>query len=300
MYHHCHQISAKTTCLAAGVAALAAVCAPVSAQVLASDVPREMEGVGITERLNERVPMDLEFIDASGEVVTLGQFFEQGKPVILTLNYYNCPMLCHLTLNGLVAGLKDVALTAGEDFQVVTVSINPTETPDLAAAFRDRYLRDYAREGADWHFLCDKDGNAQKLADAVGYGYRFVPETGEYAHSSSIQFITPDGRISRYMNDVVFEGRDLRFALVESSQGAIGTPMDRVLLFTCFQYDPNSNSYAPAAWKVMRSGGALTVIFVGVGLLVLWKRGSVVERANRAQGRGSSGLATASGIGGVS
>lgn len=249
-----------------------------SAQRIASDVPREMQGIEVIERLNEQVPLDLEFIDENGNVVKLGDFFEPGKPVILTLNYYSCPMLCHLTLNGMVEGLRDVQWTAGKEFRIVTITINPNETPQQATAFKSRYLDRYEREGAEWHFLCDKDDNVKKLAEAVGFGYRFVPETGEYAHSSVIKFLSPDGRIMRYMNDIMFEPRDLRFALVESSTGSIGSPMERLLLFTCFRYDPNSGSYVPAAWKIMRSGGALTVAIVAIGLFVLWMRGSIAER----------------------
>ncbi len=265
-----------TICFAL-TSAMACFSSSAVAQRIASDPLPELEGVEIIERLNERVPMDLEFINETGEVVRFGDFFEDGKPVILTLNYYTCPQLCHLTLNGLLDGLMGVEWTAGQEFQVVTISINPEEGPEQAMAFKNRYLRGYDREGADWHFLCDKDDNARKLADAVGYGYRYVPETGEYAHSSSIKFITPSGRISRYMNDVMFESRDLRFALVESSQGTIGSPMDRFLLLTCFSYDPNSNSYIPVAWKVMRTGGAITVIVVALALLILWWRGSAAE-----------------------
>lgn len=287
-----HRDTSRLTSYAA-IAAVGLFTFASSAQMVSSDVPRELQGVEIIERLNERVPMDLEFINEQGEVVRFGDFFEDGKPVILTLNYYTCPQLCHLTLNGLLDGMMGLEWTAGQEFQVVTVSIHPGEGPEQAMAFKNRYLSGYDREGADWHFLCDMDDNARKLADAVGFGYRFVPETGEYAHSSSIKFITPSGRISRYMNDVMFESRDLRFALVESSQGAIGSPMDRLLLLTCFSYDPNSNTYAPVAWKVMRTGGALTVFVVGLGLLVLWLRGSLAERAAKANERPNVQVANA-------
>lgn len=284
-----------TSCTLAAAAASIMIAHASHGQLIASDVPRELQGIEVTERLGEQVPLNLEFIDESGNVVKLGDFFEAGKPVILTLNYYTCPMLCHLTLTGMVEGLRDVQWTAGQEFRIVTVTINPTETPDVASAFKNRYLGQmYNREGADWHFLCDKDGNVKKLAEAVGFGYRFVPETGEYAHSSVIKFLSPDGRIMRYMNNVMFEARDLRFALVESSQGSIGSPMDRFLLFTCFNYDPNSNSYAPAAWKIMRSGGALTVLFVTLGLIILWARGSVADRrSGRANPRPTVQIANA-------
>lgn len=276
-----------------GLVLALAVVGTAAAQRIASDLPPEMQGVEVIERLNEQVPLDLEFIDENGNVVKLGDYFQSGKPVILTLNYYTCPMLCHLTLNGLVDGLRDVEMTAGKDFEIVTVSINPDETPEQASMFKRRYLSEYDRAGADWHFLCDKDGNVKKLADAVGYGYRFVPQTGEYAHSSVIKFVTPDGRISRYINNVVFAPRDLRLALVESSQGGIGSSMDRLLLFMCFAYDPDSNSYSASAWKIMRTGGALTVVLVGVGVFVLWKAGSNAEHTAQSQETEKNGIAKA-------
>lgn len=276
--HSIHRRSSSRARAAALLAPIVAVVGSAAAQLPAHQTPPEMEGVGITEMLGDRVPLELTFTDESGETVELGSFFQPGKPVILTLNYYTCPQLCHQTLNGLVDGLRDLEWTAGEQFTIVTVSINPKETSQQARAFGNAYLSRYDREAADenrgWRFLVGTQENIAKLADAIGYGYRYDPKSGDYAHASSITFVTPDGGISRYINSLIFEPRDLRLALVESSEGAIGSRMDRILLLTCFQWDPDSNSYGPVAWKIMRTGAAFTVLVLGMGLFVLWLRGS--------------------------
>jgi protein SCO1/2 len=187
-------------------------------------------------------------------------------------------MLCSLTLNGLTAGLEQMEWSLGDKFDVVTVSINPKEGAELAMTNKMGYLDHYNREGSEkgWHFLTGKQESITKLADALGFGYVFDSKTGEFLHTASIMFMTPDGRISKYMNDVQFRGQDLRFALIEASEGRIGTAIDRLLLFNCFQYDPESNSYTPTAWKLMRSGAVLMLIVLGGGLAVL--RWSTPER----------------------
>ena len=237
-----------------------------------------LDGVGITEHLDERIPLDLVFTDEYGYDVTLSKYFDGEKPIIITLNYYRCPMLCSLTLNGLTAGLEQMEWSLGDKFDVVTVSINPKEGAELAMTNKMGYLDHYNREGSEkgWHFLTGKQESITKLADALGFGYVFDSKTGEFLHTASIMFMTPDGRISKYMNDVQFRGQDLRFALIEASEGRIGTAIDRLLLFNCFQYDPESNSYTPTAWKLMRSGAVLMLIVLGGGLAVL--RWSTPER----------------------
>jgi protein SCO1/2 len=230
-----------------------------------------LEGVGITEHLDAQIPLDVTFKDEAGNVIVLGQYFNNEKPIIITLNYYRCPMLCSLTLNGLTAGLEEMEWTLGYEFEGITLSINPDEKPPLAKKNKEGYLGHYSRQGAEkgWHFLTGEQENITKLADALGFGYVFDPNTGEFHHTASIMFITPDGRISKYMNDVQFRGQDLRFALIEASEGRIGTMLDNLLLFNCFQYDPDSNSYTPVAWKLMRTGGVLMLVVLGGGLAVL-------------------------------
>ncbi|HRP63413.1 MAG TPA: SCO family protein [Phycisphaerales bacterium] len=267
----------------ASLLAACAVAAPAMGQLLKDELPPENEGVGQVQRLGESVSLDLEFTDEYGNRVKLGDFFSPGRPVILTLNYYSCPMLCHLTLNGLLEGLREITWTAGQEFQIVTISIKPTETADDAKAYKEAYIRRYGREGVDqgWRFLVGDQRNIEAIAYQTGFGYKILPNGEDYAHPSTITFITPDGRISKYINDVMFPSRDLRFALVEASQGGIGGPMERFLLLTCYQYDPNSGSYVPVAWKLMRTGGALTLALLSLTLFVLWLRGGKYDRKNR-------------------
>jgi protein SCO1/2 len=292
--------NAPTRMLISLVAAMAAVaytqsvCAQLPAR--SDEVPEALKGVEIVERLGDPVPLDLEFVDETGETVRLGDYFEEGRPVILTLNYYKCPQLCTLTLNGLVDALDRIDWTMGEEFRIVTVSFNPEEGPELAASKKHGYIGLYKRSAATdeemaqrfgfdrtfdreviadgWHFLTGEQRNIEKLTSAVGFKYRRDPETGQFAHAAGIMFITPDGHISRYMNDVMFDPKAVRLALIEASQGAIGSPWEKALLFTCYQYDPESGTYGPSAMKLMRLGGAMTVVVVAIGLLLLWLRGS--------------------------
>jgi protein SCO1/2 len=264
--------SLRPTCFVVLATSIGAFSTPlVAGPTFADEKIAALEGVGITENLDAQIPLDLTFKDEKGYEVVLGQYFSGEKPVIITLNYYRCPMLCSLTLNGLTTGLEEMEWTIGDEFEVITLSINPDEKPPLAMKNKEGYLGHYSREGAEkgWHFLTGEQDNITKLADSLGFGYVFDPNTGEFHHTASIMFITPDGRISKYMNDVQFKGQDLRFALIEASEGRIGTLLDTMLLFNCFQYDPDSNSYSPAAWKLMRAGGVLMLVVLGGGLAVL-------------------------------
>jgi protein SCO1/2 len=255
----------------------------VAAVTLAADAPAqftsdtpvpEMEGVGIDDRRGEVVPRDLQFTDHEGRTVEIGDYLGSGQPVILTLNYYRCPMLCNLILNGMIDGLNDVEWSVGEEFRILTVSFNPEEGHELAEVKRRAYLTQYRRPSAPegWDFLVGSQESIDALMEAVGYRVRYDEKTGEYAHPSTIIFLTPEGRVSLYMDDVMFDPRDLRLALVEASRGAIGSPLDQFALFVCFQYDPESNSYRPVAWKIMRSGGLLTLLLLASGLGILWYR----------------------------
>ena len=232
----------------------------------------ELEGVGITEHLDSKIPLDLTFVDEYGHDVLLSRYINGEKPIIITMNYYKCPMLCSLTLNGLVSGMKDLEWSVGDEYEIVTVSINPEEDAKLAMTNKTGYVEHYGRENAKdgWHFLTGEQENITALAESLGFGYVFDDQTGEYLHTASIMFITPDGRISKYMNDVSFRGQDLRFALIEASEGKIGTVMDKLLLFNCFQYDPERNSYTPSAWKLMRTAGVLMLLVLVGGITVLF------------------------------
>ena len=256
--------------------ALAAVCAwaveSAASEGRGESVPRELEGVDIVERLGAAVPTDLRFTDESGRAVTLAELLHGERPVILTLNYYRCPMLCTLVLNGLVEALRGVEWKLGDRYDVVTVSIDPTETPELARAKRDSYLASYGSPAApgSWRFLTGQEAEIRRLADAVGFQYRRVEATGDYAHAAAIFVLTPDGRVSRYLYGVRFEPATLRLALVEASEGRLGNVLDRVILY-CYHYDSAAGKYAPTAMRIMRIGGALTVIVLGAVVLSLWR-----------------------------
>lgn len=257
--------------------ALVALPEVVHGQVKADDVPREFQGVTVNERLNQSIPLDTPFKNERGENVTLRQYFQPGKPVILTLNYFKCPQLCTLTLNGLVNGLEDIEWTAGREFQIITISFNAAEGPDLASVKKDAYLTQYDRPEVEsgWHFLTGTQDSIDAICSATGFGYR-ADGKGDFAHTSTIMFLTPRGTLSRYMNEVLFQPRDLRFALIEASQGTIGSPMDKFLLFMCYHYDPVSNSYAASAKKIMRLGGAVTVVAMLAGFVLLVRRGQAI------------------------
>jgi protein SCO1/2 len=268
------------------LAALLLASAPSRAQ-RAEALPKALEGVGITEHLGARLPLELEFVAEDGRAVQLKQFFSGTKPVILTLGYYRCPMLCSLILNGMLDGLKALAVTPGKDFEIVTVSIDPLETPTLAKLKKQNYLEEYGRAGAEqgWHFLTAREANSRALADAVGFGYRYNEERKEYAHPAGIFIVTPDGRMARYLYGVTFDPRTLRLALAEAGEGKFGGAGERLLLY-CFHYDANEKRYVVAATNVMRAGGALTVLAVGAWLATWWRREARARRRRAADGTG--------------
>jgi protein SCO1/2 len=217
-------------------------------------------------------------VDYRGQPVTLGDYFDGQRPVVLTLNYSDCPMLCSLQLDGLFDGLKKMSWDMGDKFQMVSASIDPSEPPERASMTRDKYLKMYGRPGCGGGltFLVGENPSIKALADAVGFHYRFVPETGEYAHTAVTIICTPDGRISRYLYGVQYDQQTLRLSLLEAAQGKIGSPMEQLFLF-CFQYDSEAGRYGPAAWTLMKIAGVFTVLFVGGLLLVYWKK----EKARR-------------------
>ena len=257
----------RAAALRLSAAALAVVCLASAADPVR---PAELEGVGIDEKLNQSVDLNLEFIAENGYPVKLADYFHKGRPVILNLVYYTCPMLCNLVLNGQTASLKAIPWTPGEEFEVVTVSIDPTEHFGMAREKKAVYLSNYGRPAPGWHFLVDKDQNVKKLADQVGFRYKFDPRQNQYAHAAAIMILTPEGKISRYLYGIKFSARDLRLALTEASEGKFGVT-DRLLLL-CFHYDPQARSYVLFATNVMRGGGALVVLILGFVLWRLWRR----------------------------
>ncbi len=234
-------------------------------------LPEELEGVGIEEKLGEKIDLDLTFISESGYPIRLGDYFNRERPVILNLVYYNCPMLCNLVLNGQTKTLRAIPWTPGEEFEVVTISIDPTENFALARKKKELYLTNYGKPAPGWHFLADHQGNVKKLAEQVGFHYKYDESREQYAHAAAIMLLTPDGTISRYLYGIRFKTRDLRLGLTEASNGAIGEISDRVLLF-CFHYDPSEKSYVPFATNIMRAGGVLVVLILSLFLFSLWRR----------------------------
>ncbi len=225
-----------------------------------------MEKVGIDQKLNAQVPLDLVFRDESGKTVRLGQYFGT-RPVILTLNYYRCPMLCSQVLNGLASTLNVLKFEPGKDFEIVTVSIDPTETPILAADAKEGYLKRYKRPGGAqaWHFLTGDQAAIDALATSVGFRYAFDSESRQYAHASGILVLTPQGNVARYYYGIEYPPNDLRLGLVEASHGRIGNVVDAVLLL-CYHYDPSIGRYTLLTLRVLK--GAAVATLLGLTLLI--------------------------------
>ncbi|HEX8687150.1 MAG TPA: SCO family protein [Pyrinomonadaceae bacterium] len=263
-----------------GLLLLAACFAPPAARAQYAQPPvgpvptgrsnQVLKQVNIEQRLNNQIPLDLKFRDESGREVRLAEYFAKGRPVALTLVYYECPMLCNQVLNGAVGAFQALSFTAGEEFEVVTVSFDPREGPELAARKKETYLRRYRREGAErgWHFLTGDKASIDALAESVGFRYAWDEQSQQFAHASAVMVATPQGRLSHYFYGIDYAPRDLRLALVEASAGKIGSPVDSLLLF-CYHYDPAAGRFAPVM-GVLRAAGVLTV--AGVVALLLYLR----------------------------
>jgi protein SCO1/2 len=234
--------------------------------------PDELKKVEFTQRLDKQVPLDLPFTDEAGRPVKLSQYFD-GRPVVLALVYYECPMLCVQALNGLVKSLKVLALEPGRDYRVVTVSFNPRETPAQAAEKKAHYVTMLGKHGGaeGWTFLTGEEAAIRLLTDAVGFHYVYDESTQQYAHPTGIVVLTPGGRTSKYIYGLDYGPRDLRLALVEATGGKIGTPVDNLLLY-CFHYDPEKGKYGLVLMNVMRLAGVLTVAMIGGFILIMRRR----------------------------
>jgi len=240
--------------------------------------PKILDDVGITQRLGESVPLGLVFRDETGKTVKLGDYFHSHKPVVLTMVYYECPMLCTEILNGLVRTLRVIPLSAGKDFNIVTVSFNPSETPKLAAQKKLNYIDKYKRDGAaqGWSFLTGEEPAIKALADAVGFHYKWDPEIKQFAHASAIMILTPEGKLSRYFFGVEFPSQDVRLSLVEASNNKIGSFIDQLVLY-CYHYDPSTGKYGFAILNVMRLAGIATLLGLGTMAFVFWRRNKKKE-----------------------
>ena len=240
--------------------------------VPAETMPEILGKIGIDQKLDAQVPLDLAFRDETGRAVKLADYFG-SKPVVLTLVYYECPMLCTQVLNGAVGAFKTLNFTAGNQFDVVTVSFNPKETPAMAAAKKATYMARYGRPeaAAGWHFLTGEQPAIDALTKSVGFRYLFDQSTQQYVHASAIMVLTPQGRVSKYFYGIEFPPKDLRLGLVEASDGKIGGPVEQVLLY-CFHYDPRTGKYSMIVMNVLRLAGVVTVTLIGGFIVLMWSR----------------------------
>lgn len=241
-------------------------------------LPPELRGIGIQQRLGAQLPLDATFEDEAGGTVRLGDL-GTGRPAVLALVYYTCPMLCNQILYGLVAGLRPLSLVPGRDFDVIAISINPAETPQDATAKRDYYVRRYSRSAdrAAWHFLTGTEPEIRKVADAVGFHYRYDPQSKMFIHASGVMILTPERRVARYLYGVEYQPKDLKLGLVEASGRKIGSPADEILLF-CYHYDPNTGKYTLTVLTLLRIAAGLVLALVAGGLFWLWRRDVRADR----------------------
>lgn len=258
-------------------------CAPAGAQGVyrtperagtPSSQPTMLNKLGIDQKVGEQVPLELEFRDERGKPVQLKQYFTKGRPVILALVYYDCPMLCHQVLNGLTTALLRLKFDAGKEFDVLAVSFDPRETPELARANENTYVNQrYKRAGAaeGWHFLTGDQKNIDALTKAVGFRYAWDEHSKQWAHGSGIMVLTPEGRLAQYFYGIEYWPKDLRLALVESSRGKIGNVVDQVMLY-CYHYDPTTGKYGAVVMNMLRVGAAVTLLILGTFLTVTLRR----------------------------
>ena len=235
-------------------------------------LPPALREVGFDQRLGSVIPLDLMFRDEAGQVVRLGDYFGT-RPVILTMAYYECPMLCGLVLDGLAQSLRGLSFNVGEQFVVVTVSIDPRDTPAHAAAKKVQALRSYTRSGAaeGWHFLSGEDGSIQQLTKAIGFQYTYNAENRQFAHAAGVVVLTSQGVVARYLYGIEFAPKDVRLALIEAAASQIGSPVDQLLLF-CYRYDPTTGRYGLVIMNVLRLAGLMTVAALGGFIAIMFRR----------------------------
>src|SRR6267143_1554503 len=271
----------------AGISALLLAACALDAQTIpgnvgpsAATMPTALQNVGFEPPLDGQMPLDLPFRDEAGRSVQLREYFGQ-KPVVLAFVYYGCPMLCNQVQQGVVGTLRMLSFTPGIDYQVVFVSFDPREKPDMAAEKKKTALAHFRRPGTDsgWHFLTGSQESIDAATHAANFRYNFFPKTNLFAHASGVMLLTPQGRVSRYFYGVEYPGLDVRLGLVEASAGKIGTPIDHVLLF-CYQYDPSAATYSAAILRIIRLGGILTVLCIVAGILISRRREMLAAARN--------------------
>lgn len=264
----------------------------VSSAVLFAQISpnKVMDEVRIDQKLNEVLPLDVIVRDETGREVPLGDFFGK-KPVVFSLVYYECPMLCTQILNGMVATFKTLQFSVDQEFDVVTMSIDPSETPELASQKKEQYLKTYGREGSEkgWHFLTGNRESIDRLAEAAGFHYVYDEQTGLFAHGSAIMIVTPGGTLARYFYGIEYPARDMTFALMEASAEKIGSPVDQLLLF-CYQYDPATGQYGLLVSSLLKISGILTVVVIGGFVLAMLRkeRNNLKDQAEQDTNTGGS------------
>ena len=244
----------------------------------ASMRPPGLKNVGIEQHLDEQIPPNLTFRDEAGKAVELRDYFGK-KPMVLNLVYYQCPMLCGEVLSGLVSALRVLKFDVGKEFDVLTISFDPKETPEMATAKKAEFLKRYGRAGAEsgWHFLTGPQSSIDALTKAAGFQYQYDPKTEQYGHATAIMVLTPEGKIAQYYYGVEFAPKDLRLGLVQASQGKIGTVVDEVLLY-CYHYNPDTGKYGAIISRILKLAAGATMLFLGTFLVVMFRMGSAAER----------------------
>ncbi|MFN2454989.1 MAG: SCO family protein [Pyrinomonadaceae bacterium] len=253
-----------------------------------SAMPQVLQNIGIDQRLNEQLPLDATFRDEAGRDVKLGDYFKSGKPVVLSLVYYDCPMLCTQVLNGQVEAFRALPFTLGKDFDAVSVSFDPRETPELAAGKKGVYVNDYKRPGAreGWHFLTGDEPSIKRLTQATGFHYAYDEQTKQFAHASAVMIATPEGRLARYFYGIAYPPREMRLGLIEAAAGRIGSPVNQ-LIFYCYHYDPATGKYGLLVINIIRLGGALTVLSLVAMILLLRRRKTGAATVDHLEPRGA-------------
>ncbi len=249
--------------------------------------PPVLKDVGIDQLLNNQVPLDLEFRDENGQTVKLADYFKD-KPIVLSLVYYDCPQLCTQVLTGLVGALKSLPMAPGKEFVNITVSFDPREKPELAAAKKAEYLNRYKRPGAEsgWHFLTGDEASIQALTKAVGFRYVWDPVTKQYAHASGIMVLTPQGKLSRYFYGIEYAPRDLRFGVMDASAGKVGSLADQLILY-CYMYDPERGTYSLVMMRVLRVFAVMTIATLAA--LFIYLRRKEKQKAEQWKSQGLAG-----------
>lgn len=246
-------------------------------QTTSNGLPTALQEIGIEQKLGEQIPLDTEFKDESGKTVKLGDYFSKGKPVVLALVYYECPMLCNQVLNGLTGSLKGVSFDAGKEYEVVAISFDAKENdkPDLAKNKKISYLERYGRPNTEkgWHFLTGTQSSIDNVTNATGFKYKWDDTSKQFAHASAIMVATPEGKLSHYFYGIDYAPRDLKFGIMEAAESKVGNPADQLLLY-CFHYDPSTGKYGFAVLNVIRMAAVATLLGLGGMLFVFWRRGS--------------------------